>query len=34
MLPSITVAHENILCNRQMLNKNKTIQIELSDTYL
>ena len=33
-LPSIKVAHDDILCNRQMMNKNKTIQIELSDIYL
>ena len=34
MLPSRYVVHENTLCNNKMLNKDKTIQIELSDVYL
>jgi len=34
MLPSRKVVHENILCDNKMINKNKTVQIELSDVYL
>jgi len=34
MFPSRTVVHENTLCNSKMINKDKTIQTELSDVYL